>query len=203
MAGGGGVGRVGPEAAGHEAGAEQAEQEAAALGIAVELGHGFFRGAELGGVVGRELRRRGQGSATWKTNVPRECIPDKAALKALQEFLPGVQANLLFGGELRYCPDFPDLSRAKGIAVLRSGLHLGTAKGKIFVPDHAWAVSINPPDVPRVHLTEEQARLYQNGQVVPADAKGWVLACYAGIPLGWGKVSDGMMKNHYPKGLRR
>ena len=36
MAGGGGVGGVGPEAAGHEAGAEQAEQEAAALGIAVE-----------------------------------------------------------------------------------------------------------------------------------------------------------------------
>ena len=52
-------------------------------------------------------------------------------------------------------------------------------------------------------LTDEQARLYQNGQVVPAEGKGWVLACFAGIPLGWGKVSDGMMKNHYPKGLRR
>ena len=23
------------------------------------------------------------------------------------------------------------------------------------------------------------------------------------IPLGWGKISDGQMKNHYPKGLRR
>lgn len=149
------------------------------------------------------LRRKGQGMAAWKTAFPKENAPDKNAMKVLQDFLPGAQANLLFGGELRYCPDMPDLSKAKGVSVLRSGLHLGTVKGKVFVPDHAWAVCNQPPEVPCVHLTEEQARLYQNGQVVPAKEKGWVLACYAGIPLGWGKVSDGMMKNHYPKGLRR
>ena len=95
------------------------------------------------------------------------------------------------------------MSKAKGVSVLRSGLHLGTLKGKVFVPDHAWAVCNAVPDVPRVCLTEEQARLYQNGQVVPAEGKGWVLACYAGIPLGWGKISEGMMKNRYPKGIRR
>jgi len=149
------------------------------------------------------LRRKGQGTAAWKTASPKENAPDKIALKVLNDFLPGTQANLLFGGELRYCPDFPDLSKAKGVSVLRSGLHLGTVKGKVFVPDHAWAVCNQPPEVPRVHLTEEQARLYQNGQVIPAEGKGWVLACFAGIPLGWGKISDGMMKNHYPKGIRR
>ena len=149
------------------------------------------------------LRRKGEGTATWKTASPKENAPDKNAMKVLQDFMPGAQANLCFGGELRYCPDFPDLSKAKGVSVLRSGLHLGTVKGKVFVPDHAWAVCNQPPNVPRVELNEEQARLYQNGQVVPAEGKGWVLACFAGIPLGWGKVSDGMMKNHYPKGLRR
>ena len=149
------------------------------------------------------LRRKGQGMAVWKTVSSKESAPDKNAMKVLQDFLPGAQANLLFGGELRYCPDMPDLSKAKGVSVLRSGLHLGTVKGKVFIPDHAWAVCNQPPEVPCVHLTEEQARLYQNGQVVPAEGKGWVLACYAGITLGWGKVSDGMMKNHYPKGLRR
>ena len=149
------------------------------------------------------LRRKGQGKTQWKTASAKETTPDKTALQALQGFLPGARANLLFGGELRYCPDFPDLSKAKGVSVLRSGLHLGTVKGKVFVPDHAWAVCNVSPDVPRIHLTEEQARLYQNGQVISAEGKGWVLACFAGIPLGWGKVSDGMMKNHYPKGLRR
>jgi len=149
------------------------------------------------------LRREGDGTANWETAPSRANAPDKAAIQALRSFLPGAQANLLFGGELRYCPDFPDLSKARGVSVLRSGLHLGTVKGKVFVPDHAWAVCNAAPDVPRVHLTEEQARLYQNGQVVPAEGKGWVLACFAGLPLGWGKISDGMMKNHYPKGLRR
>ena len=149
------------------------------------------------------LRRKGEGTAMWKTSSPKENAPDKNAMKVLQDFMPGAQANLCFGGELRYCPDFPDLSKGKGVSVLRSGLHLGTVKGKVFVPDHAWAVCNQPPNVPRVELTEEQARMYQNGQVVPAEGKGWVLACFAGIPLGWGKVSDGMMKNHYPKGLRR
>ena len=124
-------------------------------------------------------------------------------MQAVQAFMPGAKANLLFGSELRYCPDFPDFSKARGVSVLRSGLHLGTVKGKVFVPDHAWAVSNAVPDVRRVSLTEEQTRLYQNGQVVPAEGKGWVLACFAGIPLGWGKISDGMMKNHYPKGIRR
>ena len=148
------------------------------------------------------LRRRGEGRAVWQTASPKSA-PDKASLKTLQDFMPGQQANLLFGNELRYCPDFPDLSKAKGITVLRSGLHLGMVKGKVFIPDHAWAVSNTNLSAARVHLTEEEARLYLNGQVIPADGKGWVLACYADIPLGWGKVSDGMMKNHYPKGLRR
>ena len=149
------------------------------------------------------LRRQGQGMASWKTASPKENAPDKNAMKVLQDFMPGQEANLFFGGELRYCPDFPDLSKAKGVSVLRSGLHLGTVKGKVFVPDHAWAVCNQPPNAPRVELTEEQARQYQNGQVVPAEGKGWVLACFAGIPMGWGKVSDGMMKNHDPKWLRR
>ena len=149
------------------------------------------------------LRRKGQGSAAWQMASPKGIAPDKVATNVLRDFCPGQEANLSFGGELRWCPDFPELSKAKGINVLRCGLHLGTVKGKVFVPDHAWAVSVNPPEVPRVHLNEEEARLYQNGQVIPAEGKGWVLACYAGVALGWGKVSDGMMKNHYPKGLRR
>ena len=149
------------------------------------------------------LCRKGEGTAAWKTASPKNHAPDKAAMRALQDFLPGQDANLLFGTELRYCPDFPDLAKARGITVLRSGLHLGSVKGCVFIPDHAWAVSNAFPDVPRVELTDEQARLYQNGQVIPAEGKGWGLACYGGIPLGWGKVSEGMMKNHYPKGLRR
>jgi NOL1/NOP2/fmu family ribosome biogenesis protein len=32
--------------------------------------------------------------------------------------------------------------------------------------------------------------------------KGWTGVLVDGFPLGWGKASDGVLKNHYPKGLR-
>lgn len=36
-----------------------------------------------------------------------------------------------------------------------------------------------------------------------ADAKGWCLICVEGYSLGWGKLAGVIMKNHYPKGLRK
>ncbi|MBP7386812.1 MAG: hypothetical protein KA864_06790, partial [Lachnospiraceae bacterium] len=32
--------------------------------------------------------------------------------------------------------------------------------------------------------------------------KGWYLICVDGYSIGWGKLAGGIMKNHYPKGLR-
>ena len=92
-----------------------------------------------------------------------------------------------------------------GLRVLRCGLHLGAMKGKIFQPDHAWCVSCAPPALPLIPLTEADARRFQAGEALPVafDGKGWVLPALSGLPLGLGKVSGGLMKNHYPKGLRR
>ena len=89
--------------------------------------------------------------------------------------------------------------------MLRCGLHLGEAQGRLFLPDHAWAVSAAPPALPRVPLTEAEAARYQAGELLetPGAPDGWVLPTLLGLPLGFGKVSQGRMKNHYPKGLRR
>ena len=35
-----------------------------------------------------------------------------------------------------------------------------------------------------------------------AGEKGWTLVLVDGYPVGWGKLAGGMLKNHYPKGLR-
>ena len=91
----------------------------------------------------------------------------------------------------------------RGIRVLRAGLHLGQVRGKLFFPDHAWALAAVPPQFSRVALTQEQALAYQAGEELPAEGAGYVLPTYEGLALGWGKVSNGRMKNHYPKGLRR
>ncbi|MBF1052975.1 MAG: hypothetical protein HXL20_05310, partial [Peptostreptococcus sp.] len=34
-------------------------------------------------------------------------------------------------------------------------------------------------------------------------SSGWVLVSVEGVSLGWGKESNGILKNKYPKGLRR
>ena len=51
---------------------------------------------------------------------------------------------------------------------------------------------------------------YFNGQSIIFDGdeidpklKGWCLFGIDGFSAGWGKIANGQMKNHYPKGLRR
>ncbi len=46
-------------------------------------------------------------------------------------------------------------------------------------------------------LTPEEAGL--GGQ---ARGGGWVLICTDGYSLGWCKLAGGILKNHYPRGLR-
>lgn len=112
---------------------------------------------------------------------------------------------LRFGEHLYLIPeDFPGL---KGLKILRSGLHLGQIKKNRFEPSHALALALGPQDVYRVmklHSEDQAARAYLNGQTFPADGqKGWCVICVDGLSLGWGKIAGGVMKNHYPKGLRK
>lgn len=50
----------------------------------------------------------------------------------------------------------------------------------------------------------DEAAAYLKGQTFSAEGeKGWYLICVDDISLGWGKLAGGIMKNHYPKGLRK
>ena len=45
---------------------------------------------------------------------------------------------------------------------------------------------------------------YLAGEAIPmeTDAEGWLAAAVGPYPIGLGKATGGMMKNHLPKGLR-
>lgn len=112
---------------------------------------------------------------------------------------------LTYGDQLYLAPEgMPALDQLK---VLRPGLHLGTLKKGRFEPSHALALFLRPEEVGRIYeLTaeDERVRAYLNGQTFPAEGeKGWYLMAVDGYSLGWGKLAGGMMKNHYPKGLRK
>ena len=55
----------------------------------------------------------------------------------------------------------------------------------------------------RMELDDRQAQRYLAGETLECENfKGWTWICWRGMPLGWGKASNGQMKNHLPKGLR-
>ena len=95
-----------------------------------------------------------------------------------------------------------------GLKVLRPGLHLGTILKNRFEPGHALAKCLSCYDVKRACILEpdgEEAKKYIAGETFnfDGDLPGWYVV-FAGIyPLGWGKLTNSIMKNHYPKGLRK
>ena len=121
--------------------------------------------------------------------------------KELGIALPGGKA-LSFGQSLFWAPEeMPDIRRLK---VLRPGLELGTVKKDRFEPAHALALWLKmcanvqdyPPD-------SQEIKAYLHGDVVPSKEKGWCLVRAGGYSIGWGKGDGRVLKNHYPKGLRR
>ena len=113
-------------------------------------------------------------------------------------------AVLKFGEQLYLMPEgFPAL---KGLKVLRPGLHLGTLKKNRFEPSHALALAMQPQEAFHVAMLSsgsQEIRQYLMGQTFSwGGEKGWYLICVDGYSIGWGKLAGGIMKNHYPKGLR-
>lgn len=112
---------------------------------------------------------------------------------------------LKFGNNLYMAPDC--MPALKGLKVLRPGLHLGEQKKNRFEPSHALALALSASEVQRfcdLNSQEAQVGLYLNGQTFSMEGdKGWYLICTDGYSLGWGKLAGGIMKNHYPKGLRK
>lgn len=110
-----------------------------------------------------------------------------------------------FGNHLYLVPQsLPDL---KGLKVERLGFHLGELKKKRFEPGHALAMGLFADDVKRyIDLSDQPSLIeaYLKGESFQVDSpdSGWTLVTVHRFPLGWGKISGGILKNHLPKGLR-
>ena len=127
--------------------------------------------------------------------------PSGADIETMGKAFPWFPASThLFGRTMICLPEIPDL---KGIRIIRAGLHLGEVNGKVAVPDHAAALCFRIPDgIAYTDILPEQASRYMAGETIQAGTVGWTVLRCRGLALGWGKGSGGIVKNHYPKGLR-
>lgn len=116
---------------------------------------------------------------------------------------PAGRITTLHDGRMFCVPeDMPDLS---GLRVLRAGIELGEWNGKIFKPAHALATCFKREDFARyAPLSEGEAEKYLRGETLfTALPNGWCAVGIGDYPLGLAKCVDGVLKNHYPKGLRK
>jgi len=138
------------------------------------------------------------------------CIP-AAGMKAPKEWVSfakelGIRLPagkyLMFRQNLCWVPEvFPDFARLK---VERIGLELGTVKKDRFEPAHALALWLKEcANIQNYAADSPEMEKYIHGDVESSDKKGWCLVTADGYSIGWGKGDGNVLKNHYPKGLRR
>ena len=97
-------------------------------------------------------------------------------------------------------------TRINHLRYLRKGLQIAHAKGKVFEPDHAAVMGMKESKIRNiVDISQSQARQFIYGEQIICSnkIKGWTALRYGHLLIGWGKISEGMIKNHYPKGLRK
>ena len=95
-----------------------------------------------------------------------------------------------------------DLSRIKTI---RAGQYLGVCKKKRFEPSHALCLALSADDFAKtITLASDSDELsrYLRGETLPCSEKGWICVLADGFPIGWGKASEGILKNRFPKKYR-
>ena len=121
--------------------------------------------------------------------------------KELNIRLPKGKA-VLFGQSLFWAPEeMPDI---RGVRVLRPGLELGEVKKDRFLPAHALALWLKDTKTTwDLSADSKEIAAYMHGETIPAPVSGWCQVTVDGYGIGWGKGDGKVLKNHYPKGLRR
>lgn len=123
----------------------------------------------------------------------RECFPTLAKKPYIQ-----YQDMILLPPE-----GLPDLGR---LHIVRGGVVAGQLVKNRFEPSHQLYMVYGRQSANQERLTLEDPRtaVWLRGEEIEAKTaqKGWCAVLVDGYPLGFGKVSGGKIKNHYPKALR-
>lgn len=129
-------------------------------------------------------------------------LPEPAQAFLHANGIPLPQGTVLSFGETWFLAPV-ELPPLDGLRVLRAGLELGRLHKGRFLPSHALALWLNAfPEVADLSPEGPEIAAYLRGETLRGNARGWVLVTVGGLSLGWARGADGVLKNHYPKGLR-
>lgn len=153
------------------------------------------------------LRRAGELPAMEKSR--DDPIDEGEAL--FQSFFTEQFTEPLYGkphmaGEVLYLlpPSLPELP--EGLHFLRAGVCAGRLKSGRFEPAHALYLAAQTGachHVLNLPLGDPKLAAFLHGEAFGVDLEsGYVSVLAEGYAVGFGKVSDGVLKNHYPRALR-
>jgi 16S rRNA C967 or C1407 C5-methylase (RsmB/RsmF family)/NOL1/NOP2/fmu family ribosome biogenesis protein len=111
--------------------------------------------------------------------------------------------DFIFAMPLWMMNDFTILE--KRLYIRNAGILAGSIKGTDFLPAHDLALSNHiRKDIPSVELSEEEAITYLRCETpkINSELRGWCLATYQGLNLGWMKLMPGRLNNYFPKDWR-
>lgn len=115
----------------------------------------------------------------------------------------------LYSEKVYYMPQ--GIPNVKGIRFLRTGLYLGDLKKNRFEPSQSLAMCLKKEEYKNcvsISADDERVIKYLKGETIDVDdlvsqkEKGWFLVLVDDYPLGWGKLSNGTLKNKYLPGWR-
>lgn len=128
----------------------------------------------------------------------------------LEEFLQNVSMNIdrnfidIKGQRVFYVSKY--MKDLKGVRFLRSGLLLGEIKKNRFEPSQAFAMALRESEfdsIVNLSVGDNRAIKYLKGETLDVSdiavnrTSGWQLVCVDHFPLGWGKLTNGTLKNKY------
>ncbi len=146
----------------------------------------------------------GVGGLLYKDTRKAPPKKDELAIKgALADMLPtdGIGELAVLGEDILSPAAIPLPERG----VIRSGVCLGSLRGKLFLPHHHLFSALGDRFYRTLDLSwdSQETAAYLRGETLSSSlARGYAALLCCGVPLGGIKVSDGVAKNHYPKGLR-
>ena len=157
-----------------------------------------------------------KGQVRQKAKISREEVDSIAAARAFLDdnlvYNPADEPNkklVYLGGRVYLCPDIPLLE----YGVFAAGVCVGELERGRFVPHHQLFSAYGLSFKRKMELSPDDKRLldYLRGLEISADGmvkdlgssdSGYVAVLCDGAPIGGGKASGSVCKNHYPKGLR-